>query len=519
MGKRAVGLALLLVIGTGLILGVYFFTPVFNRWKQTKTSDAKGTKGKIRIGVDNWIGYYILSSSEMKKRMRGSGYILEITDDNADYAGRMEKLHKGEYDFAVATVDSYILNGAPVSFPATIAAVIDESKGADAVLANKAKISSLEDLKRKQFKMALTPNSPSDHIRKVLASHFDITSLKNKGPWLIEANGSPEALKKLLKGEVDVAILWESDVSKALAKLGIIKLIGTENMEKVIVDILLANRDFAEKNPQTVQLVLANYFRALKYYKDDPSALKKEIAHSTSLSDEQIEIMLKGVEWSNLSDNAGKWFGINAPGGTAQDGIIDVIESSIRILIDNGDFKSNPLAGGDPYSIVNSSFIAKLFNDGVEEFSGSKNKAVVPVDSLEKKFKPLDASGWNLLKEVGVLKVRPITFQSGMSDLALEGKEGIDLIVKDLKSWPNFRVVIKGHTNLKGDPEANRKLSADRADAVARYIEITYGVDTNRIRVLGIGSDKPLPKQPGESDRSYNYRLPRVEICLVSEVY
>jgi hypothetical protein len=35
---------------------------------------------------------------------------------------------------------------------------------------------------------------------------------------------------------------------------------------------------------------------------------------------------------------------------------------------------------------------------------------------------------------------------------------------------------------------------------------------------VGYGASKPLPRQPDESERAYDYRLPRVELALVSEV-
>jgi len=39
----------------------------------------------------------------------------------------------------------------------------------------------------------------------------------------------------------------------------------------------------------------------------------------------------------------------------------------------------------------------------------------------------------------------------------------------------------------------------------------------NRLRVVGLGSKLPLPQLPGESERAYSYRLPRVELSLVAE--
>jgi outer membrane protein OmpA-like peptidoglycan-associated protein len=87
----------------------------------------------------------------------------------------------------------------------------------------------------------------------------------------------------------------------------------------------------------------------------------------------------------------------------------------------------------------------------------------------------------------------------------------------DLQHYPHFRVEVRGHTGLRGDANANLALSQERADAVLRYIDVTYGLDGNRVRAIGFGDSKPLAKKPGESDRAYNYRLPRVEIVLVRE--
>ena len=91
-------------------------------------------------------------------------------------------------------------------------------------------------------------------------------------------------------------------------------------------------------------------------------------------------------------------------------------------------------------------------------------------------------------------------------------------MISDLEHYPNFRVEVRGHSGTKGDPHANLALSQQRAQAVVRYIEIAHTLDENRIRAVGFGGSRPLQRKPGESNRAYNYRLPRVEIALVREV-
>ncbi len=500
-----------LALGVMSLLGAYFLLPRFTEKRQRETSDAKDTKGTLRVGMDNWVGYFPLCSPEMKKRMRGAKYLLQCDDDSADTAGRMKKLQSGELDFAVATVDSFLINGAPTQFPGTIVAVIDESKGGDAIVADKRKIKSIDELKnRAGLKIAFTPASPSEHLLKSVAVHFDIPALRNhKGPWRVEASGSSDALKKLERGEVDAAVLWEPDVSRATSRPGVVKLLGTESTRRLIVDVLLVNRDFATRDPQAVQVLLGNYFRTLRSYQQAPESLTKDLIASARLSTKQVEAMLHGVEWVSMADNAGRWFGLSIGAETGDEGLVDTIESTVQILLESGDFPRSPIPGGDPYRLLNSTFVESLLKSGGVEHLGPAAAA--------HDFPPLDDRAWGLLKEVGTLKVLPITFQSGTAELSLEGKGELDKAAEHLLHYPGFRVVLKGHTGLKGDAVQNQILSLERAAAVRRYLTVAHGIDEDRLRAAGLGPTKPLPRAPGESDRAYNYRLPRVELYLVME--
>lgn len=510
---------ILVFFGVAALIGAKFILPLLHESKQIDTSDAKDTKGTITIGIDNWAGYIPLCSSEMKGRMRRSGYILNCENDNADYSSRMKDLKKGKIQFAVATVDSYILSAAEYSFPGTIITIIDESKGGDAIVAWEDQIKTIDDLKTKQdLKIAYTPSSPSEHLIKAVGYHFDVPTLMGQhNNWRDQRDGSEEALKALLDKQVNAAVIWEPDVSKALEKKGIIKLLGTEDTNKLIVDILLVNREYSNNNPEAVNTLLDNYFKTQKYYRQNKKSLIKEIASQSDLSKSKAEKLMQGISWASLTDNAAQWFGISSNYATdTREDLIDTIESSIEILIDNGDFSKNPIPDGNPYRITNSSFIGKLFEKNMSAGFGSKESSSGK-SSLERDFTPLSPAQWDKLREIGTLRIRPISFQSGTSDLNLDGKKEIDKAIKQLKHYPNFRVVIKGHTGLRGDKTANQLLSQDRAESVARYIEITYNIDIDRIRAVGYGSSKPLAKKPGESNRAYNYRLPRVELNLVAE--
>jgi outer membrane protein OmpA-like peptidoglycan-associated protein/ABC-type nitrate/sulfonate/bicarbonate transport system substrate-binding protein len=529
MKKTPIFVVLFLVI---ILPGLYLvkkLIPVFKNRIQIQTSDDKNLKGKITLAIDDWIGYYPLSSSRIKKAMRNEGYLLDISNDGGDYPTRMKKLRDGELDFAVMTVDSYILNAAPVDFPGTIVTILDESKGGDAMVAYTNVVSNLDSFKafnsRTMPKIAYTPASPSQHLLKAISSHFNVPALKDIGRnQRIETKDSQEALKFLLEKKVSVAVLWEPNVSKALEIPGVAKILGTESTSRLIVDILVVNREFALKNPEKVDLLLKTYFRTLKFYADNPEELEKDICTELKLPGDSVKKMLKGVAWVNLSENCQEWFGISGPGQVAEQGLIDTIQSTVEILVGSGDFNSDPLPDKDPYRIVNSSFIQQIYNTGIKNgfssLTGNAGRAVEPGDGLSRSFRPLTDAQWAKLRPVGSLNIEPVMFQSGVAELDVSEKEKLDAMVSRLKHYPTFRILVEGHTSFLGDPDANLALSQERADAVLRYLTITYAIDSNRIRSVGFGGTRPLPMQPGENESAYHtYRLPRVEISLLSETF
>lgn len=513
--KKHSKLALLIFVLGVAITGIWrLVQPMIADIEQASTSDASGKKGTITIGVDGWVGYYPLCSPEMKKRLYQSGYGLKCVDDSADYDDRFKKLKKDDYQFAVATVDSYLLNGEPYDYPGPIISVIDESKGGDAVVAWNNKISSLDDLKTTtDYKIAFTPDSPSHHLIKAIASHFDIEHLRDK-PRHVETDGSEAALKKLLDKQVDVAVIWEPDVTRALSNKGIVRLLGTEDTRHLIVDILIASRKTVKSNPDLVKILLKEYYRTLKYYREHQDELIKDIADHYSVSKKQAKALLKGVQWVTLIENVQNWYGITKA-GFADEALITSIESAVDILLEYKNFSRNPLPDEDPYRLVNSRFVQEL-ND---HFSNGSGFTTPGTSSTMNKlvFSPLTDARWDKLETIGSLKTRNIVFVSGTSDLTHEGKSQIDQQMADLVHYPNFRIEVRGHTGLRGDSGQNMVLSQDRAESVLRYLMITHGVEENRARAKGYGATQPLTRLPGESARRYGYRLPRVEIKLVRE--
>lgn len=503
----------ILVLGILAIAGVKFLLPIWQDAAQRETSDAASEHGTLSVGVDSWVGYFPLCSPVLAKQMRDAGYNLRCDDDQADYAKRFTRLNDGDLQLAVATVDAYVLNGIRTQYPGAIVAVLDQSKGGDAIVARRSAVPNLDGLKKKSnLRVAFTPNSPSEHLLKSVGVHFDVPHFKDrKGAWRVPANGSSDALAKLQSGDVDLAVLWEPDVARALANNDFVKLIGTEDTENLIVDVLIASRKLVQEKPEAINVLLKHYFQTLRQYREDEALLRDHVRSYTKMDKAQVQAMLGGVAWASLSDNGVQWFGVTPAGVNGEQQLIDTINASVQILQATGEFDSSPLPDRDAHRLTNGQFIAGLYKSqaGSGDASGS----------LQKSFVVLDDKGWAKLQEVGTLKVEPIGFQRGTATLSDDDEQVLARMADRLRHYPNYRILVKGHTGSGGDADANMELSKSRAQTVASHLLSTFNIDANRVRAVGYGAEQPLPRLAGESDRAYGYRLPRVEVSLLAETY
>lgn len=89
-----------------------------------------------------------------------------------------------------------------------------------------------------------------------------------------------------------------------------------------------------------------------------------------------------------------------------------------------------------------------------------------------------------------------ITFETNSSALTPDSMTALDTVAKALQSDAlaglTFRV--EGHADARGDAEANRKLSQQRAEAVVGYLVSKHGVLPERLTPQGKGSAEPLNK-------------------------
>lgn len=131
-----------------------------------------------------------------------------------------------------------------------------------------------------------------------------------------------------------------------------------------------------------------------------------------------------------------------------------------------------------------------------------------PKPSAETKAVVDKASGQILIYE-------QVKFANGKSTIDPASNGLLDIIARLLNENPDVKTVrIEGHTDDKGKPAANDKLSADRAGAVVKYLTTTGKVDAKRLFAKGYGAGCPMVANDNDENRAKNRR---VEFVILGE--
>lgn len=102
--------------------------------------------------------------------------------------------------------------------------------------------------------------------------------------------------------------------------------------------------------------------------------------------------------------------------------------------------------------------------------------------------------------------MRAVQFDTGKSSLKSESFTILRQIVNIMNRYPDYNLVISGHTDNVGSAVANQDLSERRARACLDYIA-TQGISRNRLSSAGYGESRPVSNNDTEAGRSLNRRV------------
>ncbi|MDO8470095.1 MAG: phosphate ABC transporter substrate-binding/OmpA family protein [bacterium] len=517
MKQKALGIALFIVLVGGLVVGVlWVLKPTFFKNKLTKTSDASNVSETIRMGGDDYYGYFFLTAQETRSQLAAQGMQVNYVDDGGNYADRLKKFADDEYDAIVLPVKEYLQHGKAHGYPGVITMGIAESRGADGltVLTNRVPSATVKALNNPNLKFVYTDASPSEFLVDFTVADFGLNQLRASSHWRVPVGSCKEVFERLKRGEGDVFVLWEPYLSEALRLPNVQYVWGSDKAAGYIIDVVVFRRDYVDKKHEQVLNFLKAYFRSLDTYESDQGRLIQEVEENLSSRGFDKSIapsIVKKIDWFDLRENLEQQFAIPAtPGAPARDGIVNTIIACRNAMIRMGRIQSDPLPEGNPLFIINSSFLKELASTGVAPVSVGGSQIT--------EFLPLTDGQWKQLQEVGSLRLEQITFQRGTNYLDDFGKTKVDELAQLLaNNYPGYRILVRGHTAPGDDESDNLRLSTERAEVVKQRLIAVHAINENRVYASGVGSSMPPPSDPTIPPRERMMRLARVEFVLLEK--
>jgi flagellar motor protein MotB len=374
---------------------------------------------------------------------------------------------------AVFTIDALIKASAQIGdLPVTIIAIVDETKGADALVASKKLFPNIDSLNDPATRIICTADSPSETLARVMMAHFELNQLSNASFEFV--NGAEEVwnvYKRTGASEKKVFAVWEPYVSKMLDNPEYHTLVDSSKFRGYIVDVIVVQRSFLLKNEEAVEAVVKSYFTTVFKNRNNMSALIAEDAKQLGqpLKPEQVERLVKTIWWKNTQENYGH-FGLTSGHGLQH--IESVCINITNVLTKTGAIAKDP-SNGQPNLWYYDGIMRKLYDTGW--YPGFGQESV----REEKSLLSLTDEEWQKLQPVGTLQVPRLVFARGTSRLTDLSFQILDELVESLKTWPQYYLVVRG--NATGQTDEDKALAEARAKAAMEYL-VQKGVDRNRVR-------------------------------------
>jgi len=296
--------------------------------------------------------------------------------------------------------------------------------------------------------------------------------------------------KLFAQGQVDVACLWEPDVSLALSeRKGAHRLFSTADATELVADVLLARKDLLDARPDIAQKLARVWFRAVQVAEADRPAAARLISSSCSrfkdeLGYERTLGALSWAKWTTLSDNV-RFFGL--------DGSVPAFDRVYN--------QADSIWINYPQAEIEHRFPPSTLRDdrmtrAIWEAAGK------PAVAQKDAYDPTVAfRGAALFTKPVSINFATASSLLGPAALAVINQD----IVPQIEIARGMSIRVEGNTDSTGDVAINAMLSHRRAQAIVDYL-VMRGVPKNRLVARGNGASRPVASNETPQGRAQNRR-------------
>ncbi|WP_281980175.1 OmpA family protein [Tenacibaculum mesophilum] len=145
---------------------------------------------------------------------------------------------------------------------------------------------------------------------------------------------------------------------------------------------------------------------------------------------------------------------------------------------------------------------------GIQIYSDVANAQIGVVESKEFEQTIEKITADKIINEINTkgFATLHINFDTGKSRIKADSYEIVSEISKMLKTNPNLKISIEGHTDNVGNEGFNMKLSKNRAKSVLMSL-VDEGIEESRLESKGFGHTKPIGNNATEEGKAQNRRV------------
>ncbi len=459
-----------------------------------------GDKRAYRVALSEWPGHMpmVIANGGLKTQpgsaVAAEGLELEILFIE-DPVNKNEALQTGKADFVWQVVDEMPINLVGykrANVDARAFLQVDWSRGGDACVAS-AEVKKVEDILGR--KAAMLKFSPDHTVFEFMLNNSRLTPQQIeqvRRDTSFDMSDFTYGRVMFVQNKVDVACLWEPDVSLALqGRAGAHRLFSTADATELVADVVLARQELLQKQPEVAEKLARAYFAGVKRAEADLDGAAKLIASTVprfrdELKEAGTRTAFQWVKWTDLADNA-RFFGVD---GTKP--AFDRVYNQA-----DGIWQNYPDA-----QITERFSPANLRNDSVIRKLWGTAQAADKAEPEKPKYEPkVAATGKPVF-------TKPVTinFATGRADLDAESMHILNTqLVPQFEMARAMYIRVEGNTDNMGSARINQALSEQRAKAVVDFL-VSKGIDPQRISSRGNGPGNPVASNKTSDGRATNRR-------------
>ncbi|WP_299416358.1 nitrate ABC transporter substrate-binding protein [Acaryochloris sp. IP29b_bin.148] len=299
LNKKTVLFSFLLLAGAVSAAIAFIIGP----WKRSLPPTVSAGPANVKVLGDTFLGYSTLWDPQFQQKLKAADITIGYADE-LDQKMRSQILSTGEVDFMVTTINQLF----ETPSKGKIVAMWDWTRGADRLVLNNKQFPQVKDIQSlnlaatqavqqgELLSIIFAGNTPSEYLSILLADKSPEFALEKFN--IIRVDDSSTAWQRFQNprpGEKIVAgIFWEPHVTQARRK-GYVPSLSSANVQRSIVDVVVASPQVLKNNPNKVQQFVKAYYEHMARNSVDKTALRQQFEQLGNLTPSEALNFLQGV--------------------------------------------------------------------------------------------------------------------------------------------------------------------------------------------------------------------------------